>query len=158
MGLGQGGSLEGPTALPAGEIPSPLLKGALDGAALCPPHALTFEKQGLCVRLVLGCIHICYITQLSQHCEVQVVFCILRTRKLGLCLFFLMKTQHGAIFHRWPTTWGSLVAYIEEESQLFIGECQKFGLDVLLLTSSCTLGNHSSLLALIPSFIETAKT
>ena len=114
-------------ALPAAGATSPSQKGAL-----CPPHALTFEEHIFCVRPVLGHIHICYITPFSERSEVQVVFCILHMRKLDVCLFFLMKTQHGAIFHRWPTAWSSLLASRKEESQLFIGEGQKFGLAVLL--------------------------
>lgn len=126
--LSRGGSLqltwspEGPVALPVAGVTSPSQKEALGSSALCPPRALTFKKHVLCVRPVLGHIHICSSTQFSQHSEVQVVFCILHMRRLGSCLFFLMKTQRGAIFHRWPTAWSNLPASRKEESQLFIGE------------------------------------
>lgn len=141
MCLGPGGSLqlrwslEEPTALLAVGVTSPSQKGAL-----WPPRALTFEKHVPRIRAGRGRARICSITPFSQHSEVQVVFCILHMRKLGLCLFFLMKTQHGAIFHRWPTAWSSLPASRKEESQVFPGEGQKFGLALLLSTSFCILG------------------
>lgn len=136
-GLWRGGGAA--TALPEVGASSPSLKGALGSAAPCLPQALTFEKHFLHVRPGLGCVRVCCITQFLQHSEVQVVFYILHMRKLGLCLFFLMKTQHGAMFYGWPTTRSSLPADVEKASQLFTGECQKFGLEVLLLTSFYTL-------------------
>lgn len=72
-----GWPLEGPTASPAAAVPSPLLKGALDGVATCLPYALSFEKHILCGRPVLGHVHVYCMTQFSQYFEVQVVFCIL---------------------------------------------------------------------------------
>lgn len=132
-------SLERPMVLPEVGAISSSPEGPLGSVAPGLPQALTFEKHFLCVRPVLGRVRVCYITQCSRHSEVQVVFYILHMRKLGLCLFFLMKTQHGAMFHRWPTARSSLPAYVEEESQLFTGECQKSGLDVLLSTSFYTL-------------------
>ena len=109
-------SLDRPTALLAEGPTSLSQKGALG-----LPHALPFKKHVLRVRPVLGHIHISYIMPFSQHSEVQVVFCILHMRKLGWCLFFLMKTQHGAIFHRWPTAWSSPPASRKEEGQLLRG-------------------------------------
>lgn len=95
----------------------------------------TFYVAGLCWGMFT------FIVWHNSHSTLRYRLCFaFYMRKLGLCLFFCMKTQHGAIFHRWPTTWNSLLAYVEEESQVFIGKCQKFGFDVLLLTSSCTLG------------------
>lgn len=136
-GLWRGGGAA--TALPEVGATSSSLKGALGSAAPCLPQALTFEKQFPHVRPGLGCVRVCCVTQFLQHSEVQVVFYILHMRKLGLCLFFLMKTQHGAMFYGWPTTRSSLPADVEKASQLFTGECQKFGLEVLLLTSFYTL-------------------
>ena len=131
--LRQGGA---PAEVVSGETNSTSGRGGATSlsqkGALGLPHALPLEKNILRVRLVLGHIHISYITPFSQHSEVQVVFCILHMRKLGWCLFFLMRTQHGAIFHRWPTAWSSLLASRKEEGQLFRAEGQKSGLAVLL--------------------------
>lgn len=99
---------EGPIAVTAVGATRPFTDGAVLGRAPGPPHTLTVEKRFLCVGPVLGHVRIWYITQFSQHSEVLVACYILHMRKLGLCLFFLMKTQHGAMFHRWPTTWSSL--------------------------------------------------
>lgn len=119
--LRQGGA---PAEAVSGEANSTSGRGAhqpFPEGALGLPRALPFEKHVLCVRPVLGHIHISPIMPFSQHSEAQVVFCILHMRKLGWCLFFLMKTQHGAIFHRWPTAWSSLPASRKEEGQLLRG-------------------------------------
>lgn len=70
--------------------------------------------------------------------EVQVVFCILHMRKLGWCLFFLMKTCAGQYF-----TGGQLreqpACFQKGRGPALWGRDKNLGLAVLLWTFSCTL-------------------